>query len=609
MKMSLAIQRRAWMCCGFLALILFAVCSLPTQATRAQDAPTYASPTAIVTDGTVLYVACGTSPKILKLNAKSQKLISTIQTDAPVTGIALGHGKLYVTQGLTPGKLTAIDLKTHKSTDIRTGLHSPCAPVVAGRNVFVADRFRNVVVNGMTGKTIPVSREPVAMAVTPDGKTLIVGNLLPAGRADGNEAYCQVSFIDTTTDKLITELNLDNGATSLRGVAISPDGKFAYLTHILARYQLPTTQIERGWINTNALAILDIEKRTLLSTVLLDDVDLGAANPWGVAVSPNGKTVVVTHAGTHELSIIDRDAMHKRIAEYRKNNQANEVQNKLSFLAGIRRRLELPEGNKGPRSVAITGRIAWVPMYFSDSMIRVELDNTTPRACSALSLGPKIAITPQRQGEIYFHDAVLCLQKWQSCSSCHPDARADALNWDLLNDGMGNPKQTRTMLYTHYTPPVMITGIRATAEVAVRAGIKYIQFAIRPESDAKALDAWLKTLKAVPSPYLVNGKLSAKAQRGKTVFTKAGCAKCHSGKYFTDLETYDVKLSVGNEEGTKFDTPTLLECWRTGPYLYDGRAKTMMDVLTTFNKNDTHGTTSTLSRSQLEDLNEYILSL
>ena len=52
--------------------------------------------------------------------------------------------------------------------------------------------------------------------------------------------------------------------------------------------------------------------------------------------------------------------------------------------------------------------------------------------------------------------------------------RPDALNWDLLNDGIGNPKNTLSLLLSHQTPPVMITGVRASAEDAVRAGIKYI---------------------------------------------------------------------------------------------------------------------------------------
>lgn len=49
----------------------------------------------------------------------------------------------------------------------------------------------------------------------------------------------------------------------------------------------------------------------------------------------------------------------------------------------------------------------------------------------------------------------------------------------------------------------MISGIRAKAEVAVRAGYKLIQFSDLPEEFAECVDEYLMSLKPVPSPYLV----------------------------------------------------------------------------------------------------------
>jgi cytochrome c peroxidase len=138
--------------------------------------------------------------------------------------------------------------------------------------------------------------------------------------------------------------------------------------------------------------------------------------------------------------------------------------------------------------------------------------------------------------------------------------------------------------------------------MAVRAGIKFIQFAVRPEEDAVAIDEYLKSMKPVTSPH--KGEA---VQRGKAVFEKAGCMKCHSDKYYTDKQHYDVGTESNGE--TEFDTPTLIETWRTGPYLHDGRAATMKDMLTKFNAEDRHGKTSTLKAEELNDLIEYVLSL
>ena len=218
-------------------------------------------------------------------------------------------------------------------------------------------------------------------------------------------------------------------------------------------------------------------------------------------------------------------------------------------------------------------------------------------------------MSSQRRGELLFGDADLCFQKWQSCISCHPDGRSDGLNWDLLNDGAGSPKNTKSMLYAHYTPPVMISGIRESAEVAVRSGIKFALFTDYEEFDARDIDVYLKSLKPVPSPNLINGKLTKKAKKGRIVFEKSGCNNCHSGVYFTDGKKYDAGTGIYPHENEKFDVPGLLEIWRTAPYLYDGRAKTMKEVFMKFNSEDKHGLTRSLSGNELENLVEYVLSL
>ena len=56
-------------------------------------------------------------------------------------------------------------------------------------------------------------------------------------------------------------------------------------------------------------------------------------------------------------------------------------------------------------------------------------------------------------------------------------------------------------------------------------------------------------------------------------------------------------------------TPALIEVWRTAPYLHDGSAATMHDVVTSSNRNDKHGVTSHLKPAEVDDLVAYLLSL
>jgi cytochrome c peroxidase len=215
-------------------------------------------------------------------------------------------------------------------------------------------------------------------------------------------------------------------------------------------------------------------------------------------------------------------------------------------------------------------------------------------------------------GERLFHDATISHQGWQSCASCHPDGRADALNWDLLNDGVGNPKNTKSLVWSHRTPPAMSHGVRGNAEKAVRSGLRNILFALRPEAEASAIDEYLKGLRPVPSPYLVGGGLSEAARRGQRLFDdpKVGCAQCHPAPLFTDQKSYTVGTQNRTDRrGDRFDTPTLVECWRTAPYLHDGSAAALQEVLTTRNPEDEHGHTSHLTPADIQDLTAYVRSL
>ena len=69
------------------------------------------------------------------------------------------------------------------------------------------------------------------------------GQPLPLDRADGEDVAANVSVIDAATHQ-VTILRLPNGSSSVRGMSISPDGRYVYVVHVLSHYQLPATQLE-----------------------------------------------------------------------------------------------------------------------------------------------------------------------------------------------------------------------------------------------------------------------------------------------------------------------------------------------------------------------------
>jgi cytochrome c peroxidase len=291
---------------------------------------------------------------------------------------------------------------------------------------------------------------------------------------------------------------------------------------------------------------------------------------------------------------------------------ATEVPNDLSFLVGVRRRIKAGMADRGPRAVAVTGTKVYLANYFSDSLTIIDLA-VPERPATSLPLHDPPPPSVVRRGEALFNDATICFQGWQSCASCHSsDARVDGLNWDLLNDGIGNPKNAKSLVFAHQTPPSMWLGVRADAGVAVRAGIRNSLFTARPEEDAVALDEYLQSLDPIPSPRLVRGELSPAARRGEQVFlaSNTGCAECHPPRLFTDFRRHEVGTRGRLDQATdEFDTPTLVEIWRTAPYLHDGSTATVREVVTTHNRDDRHGRTSHLTPREVDDLVAYVLSL
>jgi len=597
----------------------------------------YLSPISVVAGGDekVLYVAEATASQVAVFDIASGKVTKAIPVaDNPVgLAISVDGSKLYVTSAVPAGKVQVIDVRSGMVIDSITVGHTPVAVVGSpdGKTLYVCNQFDNnigVIDLGLKKQTatIAVTREPVAAALTPDGKFLFVANHLPAGAANAGYFASVVSVIDTAAKMVSKNIELPDGSMNLRGITISPDGRNAYVTHVLARYQFPVTYLEKGWVNTNAMTIIDVPGRKFVNTVLLDDVDLGAANPYGVACTADGKNILITHAGTYELSVIDREGLHARLLPARTvrsftsaihsragkklfdaSYSADDVPNDLTFLVGLRRRLKL--AGIGPRGLAVIGTKVYAAEYFTDSIGVVDIDPDNRPGAKSIPLGKTRGMTMVRKGEVLFNDASLSFQKWNSCTSCHTgDGRASALNWDLLNDGIANPKNTKSLLLAHKTPPAMITGVRANAEVAVRSGIRYIQFAETTERKAQYIDEYLKSLKPIASPYLVGGKLSKAAKNGEKLFRKAGCAQCHSGPLYTNMGKYDVGTGTDEEDYKEFDTPTLMEVWRTAPYLHDGRAVTIKEVLTKFNKNNQHGKTSNLGEKEIADLAEYIMT-
>jgi cytochrome c peroxidase len=246
------------------------------------------------------------------------------------------------------------------------------------------------------------------------------------------------------------------------------------------------------------------------------------------------------------------------------------------------------------------------------------------------------------RGKILFSSALppLSARRWVACASCHPDGLSDGRVWQ-------NPeglRKTPPLFGLAHTHPLHWSADRDEVqdfEYTIRSplmrGSGLVRGPVRPKQgfhpieleetmsgrseDLDALAVYTNSFEFTLSPHIpAPGKLSAAAERGKALFfsKEVGCADCHRGPYYTDsrlerpFNLHDV--GTGGDDpsekmGPKYDTPTLLGVYRSAPYLHHGKAKTLHDVLTTYNKEDRHGKTSHLTPAEIDDLVAFLKSL
>ena len=300
-------------------------------------------------DDTMLAVSDRTAGCLYVLDARTGDLGKTIQLRGKPSALAWTSTDTVVVCEYGAGSVAQVNARTGEIVRRFFVGPKPIGLAVAPKKglLVVCDHGLHTVsiVDLSTGSTrppIPCGSHPFAVAITPDEQMAIVANLLPSGPAVEHTSTALVSLIDLNAATKIVDVPLPDNSANVRGVAVSPDGRWAYVVHTRGRTMLPTTQLDRGWVNTNALSIIDLaagsEKgrsgdgvdawmrrsvdaddastrarsnaSTLYATVLLDTVTEGAADPWGIVLSPDGETAWISVAGAHQIAKIELGRLH-----------------------------------------------------------------------------------------------------------------------------------------------------------------------------------------------------------------------------------------------------------------------------------------------------------
>ncbi len=562
-------------------------------------------------------------------------------------------GRLLACSNRDSGTVTIVDLESMRAVrEIPVG-HKPEGVTFLGptHKVAVAVYADDVVrlldadTGDVTG-TVEVFDEPYGVVSSADGSRLFVTLTYPG----------QVVEIDPQAGKITRTVD---AGEFLRGVAITPDDArlfvTEYYTGAVKEIDVRTGEVVPGaWTGTKEdnlarqivlhparpkayvphqrsvvtnphgagaifpyVAVLDTDdheqhRRKRVQTDGLRGVYV-TANPWEVAVAPNGKTLYVVFAGTNDLfacRVLDDD--------YRE----------LEYDA-------LLQVGSNPRAVRLSPDGLKLFVYNALDFNVVVYETVTFQQIATIPVCESPLDEEMLNGKKLFYLAKqpMSVQRWISCSSCHPDGDSDGRTWQQP-EGL---RQTQSLVGMAWTHPIHwsadrdeVQDFEHTIRSALMKGRGLIRGPVRDglgeansglSRDLDCLAVYANS-HAVPLSPHAKGGLSDAARRGREVFfdKTVGCAECHSGAFYTDsrpgavasFKLHDV--GTGNDDpselmGPKYDTPTLLGVYRTAPYLHHGRATTLREVLTTYNPDDKHGKTSHLTSEQLDDLVEYLKAL
>src|SRR5712664_3704689 len=225
-----------------------------------------------------------------------------------------------------------------------------CVPAAAQCDAYVAQNASNSVwvINTMTDApvaVIPVQFSPLGVALAPNGKFAYVTNtgavcdLCPVNQPSS------VSVIDTATYSVVATIPVGQYPA---GVAITPNGAFAYVANF----------------NSNSVSVIDTATNTVTATVGV------GTGPSGIAITPDGAFAYVTNYYWNAVSVIDT-ATNTAVA---------------TVAVG-----------SGPWAVAITPNraFAYVTNQSSRSVSVINTATNTVVATVAVGCGPSaVAITP-----------------------------------------------------------------------------------------------------------------------------------------------------------------------------------------------------------------------
>ncbi|MFZ0280882.1 MAG: beta-propeller fold lactonase family protein [Bacteroidales bacterium] len=585
---------------------------------------------AVSKDGRDLYAVAEEGNALLVVDAEKRKIKHKIGVGIRPHSVILSmDGKKAFVSNQWSDNVSVIDLERFAVTDtLKTG-NGPAGLAFSadGKYLYVVNSFSSdlSVIDLSTGieqKRLTAGNNPTGVKISPDGNLLFVTSRRTLSAPYGDTLRCELTVVNDKNRRIVQRRNIKS-AYMMENIAFTPSGDLAIMPLIRPKNNIPTLQIERGWMMTNGIGIIEQKPPGRVVQLLLDEPNAYYADPFGIAITPDGKRAFISHAGVDCLSVIDIEAVRDILAE-----STDEMLNLYSNNLGISSRFvikRIPTG-ANPKGLALSpdGKRLYVAEHLQDRIAIISTDSLV--TIGAIKLGGPRRITVHRQGRRLLNNAGHTFQNQYSCYTCHPDVHEDGLVYNMASKDMGrNMTNTQSLRNIGNTPPYKWNG--KNQSVYKQDGMRFSTVLTRTEAftykELDAITAYIMT--GIQNPpnlqYNSAGVLTEGQIRGKEIFERTHdnrgyeipvvnrCVTCHPAPYFTNKKMADVGTLAASDDSILFDTPHLNNIFASPPYLHDGRAGTLEEIWTLYGKTEQHGSVNDLTKIELNELIEYLKSL
>jgi YVTN family beta-propeller protein len=557
---------------------------------------------------------------------------------------------LYVT-GERSGRLYAIDTTSASVIQSVAVCAEPIGTLVShdDSTVFVACSGDDEIVELDTASlavvtTVVTPRKPWSLAWGSDGQTLLATHLLGPG-----VSALATHPLNLTATWSVPDRGPETDPTEphglVRGIydaAVRPGTEEIWVAHLMLGTDTPQPALVFNNTVFPALSILDGTGQQLARlSVQANTGDSGAfgdvvSGPRSMTFSDDGKYAFVVDADSEDLLVVDA---------------VNRVEvTVVRPLPG-----HLPEGVIG------YGNEIYVQERNSEDVVAFKLQggdgeastlSVTQDGAAFASLASDPMPPTLRLGQKLFYsansdDEPLTQNHWVACATCHLEGRSDAVTWLFQQGPRDTPTNAGGLLDTGF---LFRTADRSKVQdywktIDVEQGGDFTAGGVQ-EPLLDALAAYVNY--AIPAPIppstdaahqLQGSALAALRAQGEVNFEQVGCGTCHSGPAKTDSGSGNPTLDLAgpvllHDVGTcvtsgpwpdvshddilghpraacAFDTPALRGLVDSAPYLHDGSAATLGDVLPSMLQASAgpNASPAVLSPAEQQALVEYLRSL